>query len=134
MKQYLFTIFFIITISAFYLFNQLFIYLILFIFILCIYFLTFIFYINWCQSPVTCFFSSSFLPQLFPLCPGQCERCGDGGSVYGCLLCVGGGWCICLRGWEFVLNWWVWSVCSKISFIGKSFLVIEVLFLSFIWV
>ena len=39
----------------FYLFIELFIYLVIFIFIICIYFMTFTFYINWCQSPVSCF-------------------------------------------------------------------------------
>ena len=98
---------------------QLFIYLVMLIFILCIYFLTFIFYINWCQSPVS---------------PRHCGRCGDGRSVYVYLVGVWGRWCICLWGRGLVLNLWVWTVCSKISFIGKSFVVIEVLFLSFIWV
>ena len=45
---------------------QLFIYLVMLIFILCIYFLTFIFYINWCQSPVSCFISYHSYLNFFP--------------------------------------------------------------------
>ena len=49
-----------------------------------------------------------------------------------CLVGVGGGLYICLWGGGVGVK--LMSVCSKISFISKTFVVIKVLFLSFIWV
>ena len=87
----------------------LFIYSIIHLFIYVYFYFMYLFfdlYILYKLMSVSCnsFYSLSFLPYHFPLSPRDCGRCGDGGSVYVCLVSVRGGWCICLCGGGLVLN------------------------------